>query len=70
MNLNRHSDLLNLAEYVAKVVFNFDQRFQVKIITSQRTYDGTTVQYRVVNGLKEVFSVLFEESPDLIFVQN
>ena len=68
MNLNRHSDLLNLGEYVANVFKNFDQGFQVKVITSQKSYDGSNVQHQVVNNLIELFSVLMEEEPDLIYL--
>lgn len=68
INLNRHYDLLNLAEYVEGIVNLRSKTLQAKILVSQKSYDGVQVKHLCASRVNELVRTMFKEQPSWIYI--
>lgn len=68
INLNRHYDLLNLAEYVEHLINSRSKRGKAKILVSQKSYDGVQVNYMFTDTISGLVRVIFKERPLWIYI--
>lgn len=68
LNLNRHYDLLNLAEYVERQINLQSSKSSAKVLVSQRKYDGVRVNHIFANTIGGLLKILYTERPSWIYI--
>ena len=68
LNLNRHSDLYNLAKYVEALINSQSKRARAKILVSQQNYDSVQVNDIFVSKISMLMRVMRKKRPSWIYI--